>query len=500
MASRLPNELLAAIFERAGAAEGPSVTLVCKRWSRVFYSTPGIWRQFAVAVPDLLDFPEERQQQWAAARLGLLRRVAGMVESLRVFRGDGLQVVGAGSNAQPGDFVSCLTPQAAREVCLLGFQDLTLPAIAVAALAPLTCLERLALAGRKLPCNTAAMLRQLSPSPVRLNLRTEQLPSAVVEALPHLLQLTSLQLDCDGHLPLFEWPRLSVLQHLQHLGLSEWHWLDTPPLQPPCPTSFAVLRSFQYTSSQGLQLAGVHIGNLQYQTTACQFECPREEEDYEAEERERTQRRMDQTLTLQGVPGPQRLRPLLGSLLTHRMPLRGLSLSLPPTLPADAVAGCEPHLSSLRALTLAQFSAQPGSSPGVLQALMAQAPALTSIRAERCLAGSIPASLAQRAGLKELSLAFNGLSDLPGGPYLSGLTSLNLLMNLLSALPSSLAAATALEELDVTLNNSLPLTPADMDALLASHPRLRHLRIFAGFDRSEVCQHVWRTAPHIRLT
>ncbi|KAL4443581.1 hypothetical protein ABPG75_011318 [Micractinium tetrahymenae] len=582
MASLLPDELLAAISERAGAAEGPAVTLVCKRWNRVFYSAPGVWRQFAVTAPRQPEAPTQeeeeeqlhQQQQWAAARLRLLRRVSGMVESLRIFRGDELEATGIASGGRVAVFVHFLSPELAREVCLLGFNDISLPAEGLAVLHRLTRLESLALDSSELPVNTAAVLRRLSPSLRSLNMSAGRIDPAVLEALPQLLQLTSLQLSSYRQLPPFDWQRLTALQQLWHLGLCQADSSDKAPLAPPPPAIFPDLRSLHFsTLFQGLQLAGTSMRELQYQTISCKPERPREELSFDAEAEEHVQRLQDQTLSLEGVQTLAGLRPLLDASLTPRTPLRCLSIDMHAPLPAADVAGCETHLSSLQALRLSHFARrQEGASPGTLESLLEQAPHLTSLTATKCLQGTLPTFLANRTGLQDLYLGFNGLCDLPAGPYLSSLeslgmsgedrllclptaltaakrltsltlnfdtalqlstadldarlpaslrhlelaenglthlppfrqlsslTSLDLSMNLFSTFPPSLEAATALVELDLTLNDDIPLSPADVDALLARCPRLRRLLVGSSYCRSEVFEHLGASAPHVKLS
>ncbi|PRW39268.1 leucine rich repeat [Chlorella sorokiniana] len=85
--------------------------------------------------------------------------------------------------------------------------------------------------------------------------------------------------------------------------------------------------------------------------------------------------------------------------------------------------------------------------------------------------GSVPASLVQCRHLEELMLQSQGLTDLPRGPYLTGLRELSLHANRFTSLPLALSTATALQELDINCDGLAPLSDDDLD-LLSCLPHL----------------------------
>lgn len=65
------------------------ISLACKRWSTLFFSTPALWREVAVVAPAGLDpyrDPGGKSATWAAGQAALLRRVAPLVESVTIGR------------------------------------------------------------------------------------------------------------------------------------------------------------------------------------------------------------------------------------------------------------------------------------------------------------------------------------------------------------------------------------------------------------------------------
>ena len=104
------------------------VTLVCKRWERLFYSEPALWRHFLLR-PATPGFPgavgnssqqelEEIWAHWCAAKHRQLARVAGLVE---VFEAGPRRVdLGrmAGTGSRLDHFVSLLRPEVLTEALL----------------------------------------------------------------------------------------------------------------------------------------------------------------------------------------------------------------------------------------------------------------------------------------------------------------------------------------------------------------------------------------------
>lgn len=231
------------------ALHRPAITLVCKRWLRVFYDTPALWRQFVVAVPRPPPQPTPQQWadlptalgQWADARAALLARQAGMVEALQLRNGDRLESLGGGS--QLARFLRCLRPEAVRHVSLSGGIDESLPEAAVQSLAALTGLTRLQLSFEELPGSAAAVLRQLSTSLRCLELRGGA--AAVADTLPLLSQLTRLHVHWEEPDFPVDWCRLTALLQLQHLSLRLDHYESDRQLRPPPPAAFPALNDFK---------------------------------------------------------------------------------------------------------------------------------------------------------------------------------------------------------------------------------------------------------------
>lgn len=112
----------------------------------------------------------------------------------------------------------------------------------------------------------------------------------------------------------------------------------------------------------------------------------------------------------------ERLAALLPALLPPRARLARLTLHSAEVRAAE-LAGCA-ELASLRALEVLHCTSP--DLDAAVEALMTQAPRLTELRLEGCLAGSLPPCVVARRGLRRLSLAANKLQELPPGDYLSG--------------------------------------------------------------------------------
>ena len=224
----------------------PSVILVSKRWQRLFFAAPGLWRQFVIGNPTFWAWSEERAQR-AAARGALLARVAAMVESLEVNQCDQLERLDGGG--QLARVMRCLRPAVARSVCLNGaYAGRAAPTDAVAALAGLTLLTSLQLSGCELPPHTTSVLHQLSGSLHSLSLGAREISPDLVAPLLLLPHLTGLHLGSVEPLPRFDWRRLSALAQLQCLSLEEeqTNGDEDEQLQLPPPAAFGALTDFSY--------------------------------------------------------------------------------------------------------------------------------------------------------------------------------------------------------------------------------------------------------------
>ena len=73
------------------------------------------------------------------------------------------------------------------------------------------------------------------------------------------------------------------------------------------------------------------------------------------------------------------------------------------------------------------------------------------------------AAFAGLARLHNLDLSFNKISELPDGPYLDSLQSLNLHYNAFTRVPRALARTAALTRLELTYNDELQLADEDLE-------------------------------------
>ncbi|KAL4443580.1 hypothetical protein ABPG75_011317 [Micractinium tetrahymenae] len=104
------------------------------------------------------------------------------------------------------------------------------------------------------------------------------------------------------------------------------------------------------------------------------------------------------------------------------------------------------------------------------------------------------------SGLRHLGLSNCRLTLLPAFSQLSGLTSLSLRGNAFTALPPALAHASSLAHLDLRDMDSMPISTADVDAVLAHSPRMSCLLLSGTENWRDLYQHLWRTAPHVKLS
>ncbi|KAI7837615.1 hypothetical protein COHA_008541 [Chlorella ohadii] len=168
---------------------------------------------------------------------------------------------------------------------------------------------------------------------------------------------------------------------------------------------------------------------------------------------------------------------LLSAVLSPAVCLRSLALEGSFMPAAAAWVGCT-QLQQLTALTLDCGFFGPDNWRQSLPALLQQASSLLELsligRPGRSNLGTLPPDLAAYCGLTRLVLRDMMLMDLPEGPYLQDLESLDLFGNELPHLPPSLTAATSLTHLSLTGNCFLHMILPDVACLLAL-PRLRLL-------------------------
>ena len=188
----------------------PAVTLVSRRWQRVFYAEPDVWRslQFSYLLPTSIanaghDLLPSSATDWLASKLRLTKRVASLVTAAAVY----------GSGYRPG-FCQMFTTSAAGEATVDILQllqpsklmELAIPwrsewpEAVLHAAARLTGLTKLQLSSWRVPQAAAITLRSL-PHLCSLELtaaedNSSSLPDAVILVLPQFLRLTSLNLRC----------------------------------------------------------------------------------------------------------------------------------------------------------------------------------------------------------------------------------------------------------------------------------------------------------------
>lgn len=175
------------------------IPLVCRRWRRVFYSEPMLWRKF-----EALRFSSNAGccEEEARGRLALLRSVAPVVAVFSWFPGSGSAAI---DDSLPA-FMAALQPSRLEVLSLRGMKPLA--AEAVAGLHQYTRLTHL----RVESCSPGAALQAAPQLPA--SLRSLELNGSFSESdaplvqlmgrLPQLQQLTELILSVSS----IRWPPL----------------------------------------------------------------------------------------------------------------------------------------------------------------------------------------------------------------------------------------------------------------------------------------------------
>ncbi len=218
-----------------------AITLVSRRWHRMFYSEPALWRSLELTA-DSLDkaYADGQAQQWFAARASLLRRVGGFVqhllysEALEDFYTQALdeedtdedqdhglpnmQQLAADSGGEWQLGSSVLAHLSPASLQCLHLDWVAVDAAAAAALARFRSLTQLQInCSDEMPSCLLAALLSL-PRLLRLELRCDVgLPTGLPTALQQLTQLTSLA--CSSYATL---PQLSALLPLTQLRQLDW--------------------------------------------------------------------------------------------------------------------------------------------------------------------------------------------------------------------------------------------------------------------------------------
>ena len=276
----------------------PVLNLVSRRWQRVFYAEPGLWRHLRLGACSLK--PPPARKQWFAAKRTLAQRVSSLVTQASVvwdadatsgFTGLAMDVLRL---LQPGMLTGLaltrsdsswprpqpLSDAAVRELprftgltrlqldgpllppstagalrqlpqlCSLACSAGSLPEARAAALVQLSVLRDLDLRCSELQppaeamlCVAVRRLPQLRSLRMRLDL-DDSMPKQLVDSMAGLTQLTLLALSSQ-QCPTLQ--QLTRLTRLQHLHISQGG--RSTPWQPPEPAAFTALQSYCFQSS-----------------------------------------------------------------------------------------------------------------------------------------------------------------------------------------------------------------------------------------------------------
>lgn len=191
------------------------MTLVSRRWRRLFFNHPPLWCSFTLCYPEA-ELSAVQRAEWAAAKHRLLQRVGQLVRASGAHEVDPLQL-GGGTGLQLPDFVHCLGPETLERVVYTPTGPLMEGMLA--ALLRFTRLRSLSIRGvQHWPPNATWVLRQLAAL-VELESTVGSLPAVALRALPS--GLTSLHLH-TYYEPLPDCRQLERLTRLRSLHLVEW--------------------------------------------------------------------------------------------------------------------------------------------------------------------------------------------------------------------------------------------------------------------------------------
>lgn len=424
------------------------IPLACRRWYRVFYSEPALWRKFEAPFQF---YSHSCRATEVCERLALLRRVAPQVAAfkwLHLSRNDA-----AALDSLP-TFIAALQPSQLTQLKLQSIH--VLPAAAVGTLQLLTRLTKVSLVG----CgrDVTAQMPSLLPSGVRsLTLASDHgwLSAQILEQLVQRSELTKLSLRQFG-----SWPALDCLTRLSRLRLLKLFDYrrgsreDTPStMHPPEPAAFggplgckieAFLSTFQVCVGAGAAGAvqALHVGAWLWDDLCLKFlllhvlqqiagtwlsQCCFYAPDA------RVWWRADYNLCrLAGITSMPSLPRLLAAVVPPGISLQRLSV-VNSTLDVAALLGCT-QLRHLRELCLGQAvcsSVDPRIASGTLaeavEVLLEQAPQICCLELDsgshnsaHFQLGTVPSGLVRCQHLTRLVLRGQGLSELPCGDYLTG--------------------------------------------------------------------------------
>lgn len=191
------------------------MTSVSRRWRRLFFSHPPLWRSFELRCPGAELSPAQRAE-WAAAKHRLLQRVGPLVRTFDAYGVDPLQL-GGSTRLQLPDFVHCLGPEALESVTYTPTGPLIESMLA--ALLRFPRLRSLSMKSMQhLPPNATWVLHQLGAL-VELASTVGSLPADALQALPSGLTYLHLHTLYE---PLPDCRQLERLTRLRSLFLCEW--------------------------------------------------------------------------------------------------------------------------------------------------------------------------------------------------------------------------------------------------------------------------------------
>ncbi|KAL4419721.1 hypothetical protein ABPG75_006819 [Micractinium tetrahymenae] len=478
----LPDHLLGAVIGLAGQEAGPSTTLVCRRWHRLFWEEGSAWRELTLDCSQLRpqDAPEA-VNCWHAKQRRLLARVGRHVRVLTVCLMQG------GSDPlhhhKAGQLLRLLAPTQLTSLTIDHCKSKM-----ARTLRRFTCLEQLDIKCGRLTPEAAARLLLSLPRLCSLQLDMDRCDASLAASIARLPLLTKLTFTSEDFLVFSPAASLASLSEL-------FLFLDSQVAGPtaaaslaslaPCPNlTWLRLHSYRQNFLEMLQeLPALH--RLQRLDVVCTAATSGSGPPLAPVQRQLSRfpalavcQLMDPLGTMTGngiqfgatvltslwyrVSGPEAARTLeleVRSALSELPSVQALLAALVPAgtrlvclglsdfrLPAAALQGC-PALEQLSALKVCGCARDPSLS-GALGMLLGRATRLTQLQ--------LDGFFQLRDRLKELDLSDNQL-----GP----------------TLPAALVSATALTRLVLDGNAKLALTEADVAGTLACMPRLRLLSL-----------------------
>lgn len=216
------------------------MVLTCKRWRRVFYSEPALWRTFTLKFSKLHRRPEEEWPVWLQKQAALVRRVAPVLQGLH-WDAAAQEEIGINSaasfeeNSVPA-FLGYLQTSRLKQLKLQGLDRI--PEAAAMSLGRFTQLTELSLCStRPLPPQMPRSLAQLGELR-SLRFSGPAVPPALLNSILALSQLTMLDLWADIFPPPAAMDQLTRLAQLQDLGLHAGFKPEAEVFQPPAPARF----------------------------------------------------------------------------------------------------------------------------------------------------------------------------------------------------------------------------------------------------------------------